>query len=284
MVKFKIFLLIMAIFSLVFLVSWIFFVSPYIFKFSESDLRDWINTGVQKVYDTDTKTYSENFQSIILRDSITSLTNKKFEISSSSIGGDKYSGEIYWNASIIYFVDRYSRKNIYKENDTEKESYFTFPPNTKKIDYLFNSPEVLEKEGLVKFNGETYYQSYRVYNFSYSLENLDKTQFFPLVPRDNKIIGNHHGSMLVEPNSGVILYFEHSGINKLYDSSGKYILDYEIWSNSFNDFTLNKQLVIADNLQNRNLLNSFGIGTFSIMLALSLILYLYLLIKDNLLD
>lgn len=284
MVKLKSSLLVLAVLSLVFLLAWFFFVSPYVLRFSEVELRDWTNTGTQKIYDSDTNNYSETFQSVILKDSVVSSNDGVFEISSSSTGMDRYNKEVYWNASTSYAFNRYSRRNVDRASGVESASYFAFPPKTLKSDYLFSSPEVLEKEGIVKFNGEVEYKKYKVYNFSYSLENLDKTQFFPLILSGQKIIGDHRGSMLVEPKTGVVLYFEHSGINKLHDSSGKYITDYEIWSSSFNEFTANNQLILADNLQSRYSLNQSGILILSIILALSLLLYLYFVIRDNLLD
>lgn len=272
--------LILTIVSFILFLSWVFFVSPYILRFSESELRDWINTGKQKLYDTNTGNYSDYTQSIIVRDRIVSSDNYNFEISSNSLGADLTGKIVYWNASTVYIFNKYSRKNV-PGNGIERTGYFAFPRNTQKKDYSFNSPEVLEKEGIVKFNGEIEYRGYKVYNFSFILEDLDKTAYFPLIPKNNKIIGDHKGNMLVEPKTGVILYFQHSGINKIYDSSGKYLLDYEIWSNSFNEFTANKQLQLADNLYNLSSFSLSGFWFFLILWILSIVLYIIFLLRSK---
>jgi hypothetical protein len=245
--KYKNIFLTICIIFLAALLVWMFMVLPNLKKFNNTELRNYITTGYDRAYYGGN--YTEGIQVIHVKDSLVSIKGNFLVINSNSIGADRYTGQIFWNASATYAVDSVSRKNIPNlVEGVTRMGYFIFPPNVEKINYEFSSPEVLEKQGIVKFESETTFRGLRCYNFSFNLEELDKTVYFPLLNKGEKIIGTHKGSLLVEPNSGVILHFEHSGVNKLYDPNGNFVMDYEIWQNSFTEQTISNQIVLANSL------------------------------------
>ena len=155
--------------------------------------------------------------------------------------------EPIWAGSGTYGVNKITRENVAGYGDTDRTGYFLFPLHVEKKDYIFWAPMTTEGATLLKFEAVELVNGLETYKFTHDLEPIDKTVFFPWL-QGFVVKGDHKGTQWVEPTTGHVVKFEHSGLNKLFDQSTlKEIQDFQIWSRKTTHDVITNQVRIAQN-------------------------------------
>lgn len=210
---------------------------------------DYSDKSLNKGY-TDIFTDKENFyrkdEELARVDTIIDQIDDVF-IVSSSVQGFTPEGELIFEGSGRYAVDKRTKQNIPGIGDVDRGGYFAFPPNAQKQTYRFHSPEVLEAEGDVVFEKEDQIQGLKAYVYTYDLSDLDKTQYFPnSLTGGERVVGDHSGRFWVEPRTGTILKFEHRGKNDVIDAaSGDVLRPFQIWYNQYSSDDVDRRVTEA---------------------------------------
>lgn len=111
----------------------------------------------------------------------------------------------------------------------------------------------------------------RLYEFAYTLEDLDKTQYFPAdLIGEREVIGSHSGKVWVEPVSGEIVRFEHQGENFFFENGEQGDL-FQEWYNVFPESVIEQRVQTAIDARNRLWMLHYGVtGALILIGALAL--------------
>jgi len=132
---------------------------------------------------------------------VVNVEGNVLEIYSNIMGTDSATGEIIFDSTVSYFVDRNTRKHV-----KELEGYFSFPTNVKKQNYELFHPIVLGPATFV-FEGVEIINDLEVYIFSCETMNNDISSAYPnLVPK--KIMYDGKCRTAIEPVTGSPVSFE----------------------------------------------------------------------------
>jgi hypothetical protein len=238
--------------------------------------------GVTTFYDPVTGSFSD-LNETIKRDDVVTEDHGDIVVIRSIFRGISPDGDILFEASSRYGVDALSKSNVAGYGDQDRVGQFGFPLYTKPQEYLFHSPEVLEKPSSMLFNGMEEIEGLNVYRFAYFIDNLDKTQYFPdFLSAGETIIGNHQGTIWVEPTSGYIVDWEHSGENWVINpNTGVKTQDFQKWFNEFSDETMQFHLNEAKSAKWSVLLHKEILPNVFLILGLTLMLLSFIFVKKR---
>jgi hypothetical protein len=182
------------------------------------------------------------------------------------------SGDLIWEVSPEYTVDRYTREN------TEKGGYYLFPQSVKKKSYdvwPFGYTHKFEFDfrGIEEING------LEVYRFGFKDATTDDTEdssWLDLVPEKYKAIFTQSVDYWIEPVSGIVVNSEGGGIAHYADKvTGEKVQDYITWSNKFSDDTISNQVILAQNEKQRIILIERIIPILLLIIAAALFIAAY---------
>jgi hypothetical protein len=221
-------------------------------------------------------------QVIIMREDIVrAQRDRELTIESLYQGLDAL-GNITFEGANTYVVNARTRANVVGRNGTGEEGQYIFPQRVKKQDYLFSSPEVIEAPSYMKFVSVKEIRGLTVYQFAYEIPPVDKTVFFPedrfLLRAGEQIVGDHSGTVLVEPVSGMIVKYDHRGTNFVVDEEGNQVALLEDWFNVTTENDVARLLTSAQQQKSLLTLHFKIVPTLFGLLALA---FLAALIRQN---
>ena len=137
----------------------------------------------------------------IVREKVVNVEGNVLEIYSTTLGTDSATGEIIFDSTVTYFVDRDTRKHV-----NEVEGYFSFPQNVKKQNYELFHPIVLGPATFV-FEGVETINDLEVYIFSCESLGNDLSYAYPKF-EPKKITFDGKCRTAIEPVTGSPISFE----------------------------------------------------------------------------
>lgn len=270
--------------SIIFLLlgaAWIYSFDDYFLRMSDDYHYRAEHEGHAEELNLVTNTWEDIEESMYREDVVINREGSTLTIRS-LFRGISGTGDIIFEGSSRYGVDEITGENIAGYGEVSREGYYSFPRFVEPRDYLMHSPEVVETHAVAEYVGVDSIQGLKVYKFDYSIEGINKTEFFPSYMSLNQIIiGDHSGSLYVEPISGHLVFFEHEGQNYLINRLGKKEL-FQRWHNKFNDVTVKEHVHIAKNERFLVYVHTFILpGIFTIFGLITLFYYLYLVYEGN---
>jgi hypothetical protein len=261
-------------FSLALSLLWFFVISTLFIGINSSYIYEADHVGDTQIYDAERAEWSD-LQETMQRSDVFLEDMDGAVLVRSIFRGIDSDGNILFEASSRYAVDPITRENLAGFIEEDREGHFGFPVNTQKQDYLFHSPEIVEEAAMAVYEGEETIDGLRVYRFAYSIEELDKTEFFPdFLSAGHTVIGYHAGTLWVEPVSGYLVDFDHNGENwVLKDSDSSDYEEFQVWQNEFSDETVEAHVVEAQSLKLQILMHTRVLPLIFALLALSLFVY-----------
>lgn len=242
----KIWLIVACLFVLIAL-SWHFFFSHWFIRLDDSYVFTAAHIGNTQLYDESKSQWSDLDERMIRNDVVVQEVDDALVIRS-VFRGINPNGDILFEASSRYGVNPYTKENISGTGDESRSGQFGFPFFTEKKDYLFHSPEIVEAPALARFVGVEPREDMELYRFEFTIDDLNKTQFFPdFLSAGKTVMGNHSGILWVEPVSGTIVDFHHSGDNWIL---GKDTVPFQHWFNQFSYDTVSQNIASARSFRN----------------------------------
>jgi hypothetical protein len=167
------------------------------------------------------------------------------------------SGEVTYDHSGLYGVDRESRANLPGFGNHERSGQFLFPPHTEKTTYKVWDPFYSGPHTATFSHVETR-GSLELYVFNGETPVSDDTEgFLPLpdVPEKYRAFSSGAGKIWVEPRSGWVVDFQDAGVSYFVDAeSGARLADFYYWDARFTDETKAAQTTLAEKARLRSLL------------------------------
>ena len=122
-------------------------------------------------------------------------------------------GEIIFQSSGIYGVNRFSRLNDPAYGDDPRTGQFYFPPQTRPAIYSIWDPSYIGQRSAIFSHMETV-SGLQVYVFKFTGADMDETQGYsslPDVPETYFVHTDGWGQYWVEPVSGIVVDYEENG-------------------------------------------------------------------------
>jgi hypothetical protein len=186
---------------------------------------------------------SEDWQTIVhtLRRAEVTLTNLgRTAIVQGNLHVIGASGEVIFEVSGLYGVDRRTRANVPRYGDTERNGQYLFPPHVEPgactlWDLMFIGPRSVTFDHAERLNG------LRVYVFNFTATALDETEgysYLPDVPERYLARTDGQGRLWVEAVSGVVVDYEEQGESYFVDqTTGESVAKFIEWNNLFSPET-----------------------------------------------
>jgi hypothetical protein len=158
------------------------------------------------------------------------------------------SGEVNFEATSLYGVDRRTRLNLAGYGNVNRTGQYLFPPHVQRIEYEIWDPIFI---GLRQATFERIEQieGLQVYVFSFSASGMDEStgySYLPDVPERYLAHTDGEGTIWVEPLSGIVVDYEDSGLSYYVDpASGDQIADFNQWTEKYTPETRTAQLALA---------------------------------------
>ncbi len=158
------------------------------------------------------------------------------------------SGEINFETTGIYGVDRRTRQNLPGFGDVDRSGQYLFPPHVRRIGYsiwdpMFSALRQATFERLDQIDG------LNVYVFSFGASGMDESvgySYLPDVPERYLAHTDGQGTLWVEPLSGVVVDYEDSGVSYFVNTSTEARLaDFNRWDERYTSETHIAQLKLA---------------------------------------
>ena len=191
---------------------------------------------------------AEEYESVIRRRDQTLSTGFDHAI----IQGDMHwltpSGVSIFEILNLYGVDRRTRRNLRGYGNQERFGQFLFPPHVSKRKYdvwdpLYVGPRV------ATFHHEESVEGLPVYVFSFVVDGIDETVGYsslPDVPEKYRATTYAKGRICVEPNSGIVVDYEETGVSHFVDpKTGEHAGEILEWSDHYTRDTRAAQLRLA---------------------------------------
>jgi hypothetical protein len=155
------------------------------------------------------------------------------------------SGQVIFENSGLYGVDRRTRLNVSSYGDTERAGYFFFPPHIEPADFTFWDPMFIGSRQAIFDHVETL-DGLQVYVFLFSGVNMDETvgySYLPIVPERYHALTDGQGTLWIEPLSGLLVDYEEQGTSYFVDiHDGQRIANFYEWSDRYTPETRTAQL------------------------------------------
>ena len=269
---------------LVFLGHWFVFVVPWYSKIQPDYSYSIKQVGYTDVYNSASGEFERLPETIEREDFVVEVEGDVMLVENKYRGFDD-GGNVTFEGSTLYAVDRLTRANTVHEFVEKREGQFIFPLNVSKTEYLFHSPEILEAPSKAIYVGEELVQGLNAYKFSYEIQPVDKTAFFPKEKfsqvRDYGVLGGQEGFVWVEPVSGMVVKYEHRGENFLVDNDGERVAPFQKWFNTSTEDSISR-LVSRSSLMSRNYnIIAYGVPSMAVIATLVSVLLLKFVLTAN---
>ena len=160
--------------------------------------------------------------------------------SHSIIEGDMHwsndAGEVQYENTGIYGVDRYTRMNLPEYGDTVRSGPFLFPPHIQRKTFSYWDPVYLGSR-VATFERLDIIGGLKVYVFLFKATAIDETAGYSQlrdVPERYHVHSDGIGHLWVEPTSGALVDFEDQGVSYFVENkTGKRIGDVYKWSSRY---------------------------------------------------
>lgn len=158
------------------------------------------------------------------------------------------SGELIFESTGIYGVDRASRMNLAGFGNTDRTGQFLFPPAIQRTAYTFWDAMFIGQrravfEDIVNLEGIT------VYRFHFTGTDMDETagyESLPNVPEKYHVRTEGEGTLWLEPVTGLLVDYQESGTSYFVDPvSEQKMADFFTWKAAFTTETRQSQLLKA---------------------------------------
>lgn len=171
----------------------------------------------------------------------------------SIIQGDMHvtfaSGEVVFEGSGLYGVDRRTRQNLPGYGDVDRTGQFLFPLHLQRTTYEYWDPYYIGSL-TATFDHAENLDGLEVYVFHYAGAGMDETAGYSAlldVPERYDAHTDGQGTLWIEPVSGAVVdYEEQEGVSYFVDrASGERIADFHEWSTRYTPETRTAQLALA---------------------------------------
>ena len=158
------------------------------------------------------------------------------------------SGEVNFEATSLYGVDRRTRLNLAGYGEVDRTGQYLFPPHVQRIEYEIWDPIFI---GLrqASFERVDQIEGLQVYVFSFSAFGMDESagySYLPDVPEHYLVQTDGEGTIWVEPLSGFVVDYKDSGVSYFVDpASGDRIADFNQWTENYTPETKVVQINLA---------------------------------------
>ena len=172
------------------------------------------------------------------------------------------SGELNFEVTSLYGVDRRTRLNLAGYGDVNRTGQYLFPPHVQRIEYPFWDPMFI---GLrqATFERNEKIDGLQVYVFSFSASGMDESagySYLPDVPERYLAHTDGQGTIWVEPLSGIVVDYMDNGISYfVIPSTGARLADFNQWEERYTSETRTTQIKLARAARLRILLLEFWI-------------------------
>jgi hypothetical protein len=194
-------------------------------------------------------------------------------------------GDVIFESSGLYGVDRRTRMNVPAYGDTRRSGQFLFPPRLEKKDFTFWDPMFIGARSVVFDRVETL-DGMLVYVFRFSGTDMDETAGYsslPDVPERYLALTDGQGTLWIEPVSGVLVDYEEQGVSYFAEKDTKARLaNFHEWSDRYTPQTKAAQMAQARAARLRILaLETWLPGGCALAVLFILMLELYWRIKPR---
>ncbi len=177
-------------------------------------------------------------------------------------------GQVIFENTGLYGVDRRTRMNVIEYGDTQRTGQFFFPLDVQPTNYTYWDPMFIGPR-LATFEHAGTLDGLSVYVFRFNATGLDETvgySFLPDVPERYTAHTDGEGTLWIEPTSGIVVDYAEHGMSYFTDSTtGKHVADFHEWRAHYTPETRAAQLRIA--LQTRLRMLAMGVWLPSALLA-----------------
>jgi hypothetical protein len=187
-------------------------------------------------------------------------------------------GELAWEATNKFSINRETRENIARNDEGAVGSYFVFPQEVEKKSYKI-WPLGYNHSFDVQFNGVDKIEGLEVYHFSFGDEITDDTEdytWIELIPDTYHVNSVQSADLWVEPVTGIMVNFDDGGTSYYIDkTTGKKIQDFLTWKDKFNDDTIANQVRLAQNKKQEIILYEQWIPILLRLIAAAFVIALF---------
>ncbi|HEX8406068.1 MAG TPA: porin PorA family protein [Duganella sp.] len=131
-------------------------------------------------------------------------------------------GQVQFESSAVFGVDRYTRENLPGYGDTVRHGAFLFPLHTQAKNYRYWDPQFIGNCDAVFLRAERI-GPMTVFVFSFTAKALDETAGYahlPDVPGRYRVLTNAEGTLWIEPTSGIVVDYREEGVSFLVAAPG----------------------------------------------------------------
>ncbi|MEJ7805786.1 MAG: porin PorA family protein [Telluria sp.] len=164
------------------------------------------------------------------------------------------SGQVAYETSAVFGIDRSTRENLPGYGDTVRTGPFLFPVHTEKKSYRYWDTQFIGHcEAL--FQHEARLGDLTVYVFSFTARQLDETDGYdhlPDVPERFRVLTDAHGTLWIEPTSGVVVDYVEEGVSYLVNAaSGQRVANVSEWKDRYTPQSLADKRRLAQSQRTR---------------------------------
>ncbi len=200
----------------------------------------------------------------------TILSEPELSIIEGSLHVHLETGELIFENSGLYGVERSGRRNSPTYGDSMRSGQFLFPQHTQKISYEVWDPMFIGLR-VAAFDRVESLAGLQVYVFNFTGSRMDETEgysYLPNVPEQYRVNTDGQGSLWVEPLSGIVVDYSDSGISYFIDpQSGTRLADFNIWSLTFTEETRAEQIKLARQARLKTLTLELGLPGLAVLLG-----------------
>ncbi|MCJ7432457.1 MAG: DUF3068 domain-containing protein [Anaerolineales bacterium] len=158
------------------------------------------------------------------------------------------SGEVIFESSGLYGVDRCTRQNLAGYGDIGRTGQFLFPLHLQRVTYEYWDPMFIGSR-TATFDHAENLDGLEVYVFHFTGTGMDETAGYsalPDVPDRYDAHTDGQGRLWIEPVLGIVVDYEEQGISYFVDrASGERMADFHEWSDRYTPETQAAQLALA---------------------------------------
>ncbi|MBW2966751.1 DUF3068 domain-containing protein [Candidatus Woesearchaeota archaeon] len=188
-------------------------------------------------------------------------------------------GDLLWETKNKFSINRKTRENIKRNEESVAGSYFLFPQKAEKKSYKV-WPMGYNHNFDMQFKGVENIKGLEVYHFGYEdaiTDDTDDYGWLELVP-DTYNVGSIQGTEYwIEPVTGIIINLDDEGTSFYKDkTTGEKVQDFYIWKIKFKDDTIANQVRIAQNKKQQIILYEIIIPVLLAVIVVALFFAAYI--------
>lgn len=165
-------------------------------------------------------------------------------------------GEVIFETSVLYGVDRDTRQNLPGYGNEERTGQFLFPLHVQRATYKYWDPMFIGPR-TATFDHAENLDGLEVYVFHFTGTGMDETAGYSAlrdVPERYDSHTDGQGTLWIEPVSGIVVDYEEGGISYFVDrASSKRIADFHTWSDRYTPETRSAQMALAQAMRTKHL-------------------------------